>query len=63
MIQDARSSETSAVFKWATKRYILEDTTLHSQRCENLKSCIAFLMLLEASWKTYTWKKEKDMEE
>jgi hypothetical protein len=31
------SSETSVDFKWATQRYIPEDSTLHNHRCENLK--------------------------
>jgi hypothetical protein len=32
------SSETSVNFQRTTRRYILEDRTLHNHRCENLKS-------------------------
>jgi hypothetical protein len=32
------SSETWADFRRTTRRYIPEDRTLHSHRCENLKS-------------------------
>jgi hypothetical protein len=31
------SSEMSVDFQWSTRRYILEDSTLHNHRCENLK--------------------------
>jgi hypothetical protein len=34
------SSETSVDFQRTERRYILEDSTFHNQRSENLKSCI-----------------------
>jgi hypothetical protein len=39
-IEATGSSETSADFQQSTRRYILEDRTLHNHRCENLKSYI-----------------------
>jgi hypothetical protein len=32
------SSETSVDFQRTTRRYISEDSTVHKDRCENLKS-------------------------
>jgi hypothetical protein len=40
-------SEKSVDVQWTTRRYIPEDITLHSHRCENFKSyryCICFLL-------------------
>jgi hypothetical protein len=42
------SSETSFDFQWITRRYIPEDTSLHTHRCDNLKSYILFRKL---SWR------------
>jgi hypothetical protein len=36
------SSETTFDFQRTTKRYIIEDRTLHNHCCENLKSCIKY---------------------
>jgi hypothetical protein len=38
MMDTVRSPETSVHFKEATRRYIPEDSKLHSRRRENLKS-------------------------
>jgi hypothetical protein len=36
------SSETSVDFQWTKRRYIPDDTSLHNNRCENLKADISF---------------------
>jgi hypothetical protein len=40
-------SETSLNFNVTTRRYIPEDSKLHSRYCENLKSHIFFLLFIE----------------
>jgi hypothetical protein len=46
------SSDMSVDFRRTIRRYIPEDITLHSHRCDNLKSNIVGL----AEWKTPLWK-------
>jgi hypothetical protein len=38
MMEAVRTSETSVNFNVTTRRYIPEDSKLHTRRCENLKS-------------------------
>jgi hypothetical protein len=38
MMEAVRNSETSVTFNVTTRRYILEDSKLHTRRRENLKS-------------------------
>jgi hypothetical protein len=47
------SSETPGATQRATRRHIPEDNTLHTHRCENLKSYLygIRLLLILASWK------------
>jgi hypothetical protein len=42
MMKAASTSETSANFYQATLRYNPEDSHLHNQRCENLKSYFVY---------------------
>jgi hypothetical protein len=44
------SSETSVEFKRTTRRYILEDGTVHNHRCENLNSYTELLFHLQNYW-------------
>jgi hypothetical protein len=47
MMESVRTSETSVNFNVTTRRYIPEDSKLHTRRRENLKShkCIFFISI------------------
>jgi hypothetical protein len=45
MMETVRTSETSVNFNLTTRRYIPEDSKLHTRRRENLKSRIGYNVL------------------
>jgi plasmid replication initiation protein len=49
-IEKTHSSETVANFEWTTWCYIPEDRTLHNHHCENLKSYIINMVVLQTSY-------------
>jgi hypothetical protein len=54
------SSETSVDVQRTTRRYIAADSTLHNDRCENLKSDMAVLLsLLKSVPKFFTIPEQK----
>jgi allantoicase len=42
-------SETSVDFDGSTRRYIPEDSALHNNRCENIKSYSSYLFVMKRS--------------
>jgi hypothetical protein len=57
MMEAVRSSETSVHFNVITRRYIPEDSKLHTRRRENLKS--HKFMLTEEFYSERTWRVRK----